>query len=134
MPIKYLVSEDGHFIHAVAEGCITKQEFIEYEITHAADSRLKSPVCELLEVKYGAFKVITRDDILKISEKKKKSGLTHKTHRCAVVFNLMDYQAWSLARFYNGMAILHYPENVIVFGDVKTARIWLGVGNKKAKN
>jgi hypothetical protein len=32
MPIKYSVSHDGHFIHAVAKDPVTLQDFIEYEV------------------------------------------------------------------------------------------------------
>ena len=40
---------------------------------------------------------------------------------------MSDFHAWDLAKFYEGMFRLHYPEVVIVFADVVTARIWLGM-------
>ena len=59
MPIKYSVSHDGHFIHVVASGLVTSQEFVEYEVAHAMDERIKPPVSELLEIESGALRQIT---------------------------------------------------------------------------
>ena len=54
MPITYEVHKDGHFIHAVASRVLTGDEFVEYEVAHAIDERIKPPVSELLEVQHGA--------------------------------------------------------------------------------
>lgn len=66
MPIEYSVSRDGHFIHAVVIDPVTGDEFVEYEVVHATDDRIKPPVSELLEIQNDAFRNITKDDILRV--------------------------------------------------------------------
>ena len=63
MPITYHVQNDGHTILAVASGVVAGEEFIEYEVAHAIDERIKSPLSELLVVKASALRNITEDDI-----------------------------------------------------------------------
>ena len=93
MPIKYSVSHDGHFIHAVASGLVTSQEFIEYEVAHAIDERIKSPMSELLEIKHGAFRLITIEDVSKVLERRKGVEQPPKPHRCAIVVSLANAHA-----------------------------------------
>ncbi|MDY6862765.1 MAG: hypothetical protein SV062_07220 [Thermodesulfobacteriota bacterium] len=127
MPIKYNVSPDGHFIHAIANGIITPKEFIEFEVAHGSDKRLKPPVNELLEIEYGACRNINKDDISKVLQRRKEIKDPPTPHRCAIVVSYGDAQSWDIASFYEGMVIVHYPETVIVFGDSRIARTWLGV-------
>lgn len=63
MPITYSVHNHGRTIIAVASGVVTSEEFVEYEVTHALDERIKPPLSELLIVKPGALRNITTDDI-----------------------------------------------------------------------
>ena len=127
MPIRYSVSDDGYFIHAVASGVVTAQEFIEYELAHAVNHRVKPPISELLVIEPGAFREITTDDISEVIEQRRDLPEPPATHRCALVVAMSDFHAWDLEKFYEGMFRLHYPEVVIVFADVVTARIWLGM-------
>ncbi|MDD5093257.1 MAG: hypothetical protein PHV74_02615 [Dehalococcoidia bacterium] len=129
MPIKYSISDDGHFIHAVASGSVTGPEFVEYEVAHAIDERIKPPIAELLEIQPGALRQVTTDDISKVLERRKESKTWPTPHRCGIVVSLSDMHAWNLAKFYEGMTILHSPEIVIVFNDVSTAKSWLGFNN-----
>jgi hypothetical protein len=132
MPIQYSVSDDGHFIHATASGIVTAQEFIEYEIGHAVDERIRTPLSELLVIEPGAFRQIATKDILKVIEQRRDLPEPVVTHRCAIVVAVSDLHAWDLAKFYEGMFRLHYPQVVIVFADPITARIWLGMEEDKA--
>jgi hypothetical protein len=127
MPIEYKVSPDGNFIHAIASGQVTSQEFVDYEIAHAIDKRIKSPVSELLEIRINAFRNVSRDDIAAVFERRKEMVIPHTRHRCAIVVSIGDSHAWNLAKFYEGMAALHSPEAVIVFGDLELAKVWLGI-------
>jgi hypothetical protein len=126
MPITYTVHDGGHFIHTIAKGTISPDEFMEYEIAHATDERLKSPVSELLELQSGACKDITTDDVARIIETRQRIKRESKPHRCAIVVSLSDDHTWNLAKFYEKMVMLHRPEIVIVFGNLQTARTWLG--------
>ncbi|MHB0914232.1 MAG: hypothetical protein ACYC5A_02050 [Thermoleophilia bacterium] len=127
MPIEYEVKDDGRFIHAVASGAVSSEELVAYEISHASDERIKSPLSELLEIKPVAFCNLTQDDVAAIFDSRKQPGGASLSHRCAVVVSPGDTHAWNLAKFYEGMAMLHSPEVMIVFGDRYTAQSWLGV-------
>ena len=127
MAITYEVLNGGHFIHAIASGEVSSEEFIQYEIDHAIDKRIKSPVAELFLIKPNACKHITQDDMRKILERRRAIERPPTPHACAILVSSEDVHAWRLAKFYEGMVTLHYPESVIVFGDEHTARIWLGV-------
>ena len=127
MPIVYEVHHEGHFIHAMATGTLTSRDFINYEIEHTTDTRLKPPVVELLEISHGACKDLSRDDFEVILEHRKKLAPAPVRHRCAILVSYDDSHCWNITEFYSGMVNLHLPESVIVFGDSRTARIWLGV-------
>jgi hypothetical protein len=129
MPISYSVLNNGHFIHAKTSGCVTGQEFVEYEVTHSIDKRVKPPIAELLEIENDSLKNITEQDITKVMDQREKIVNLPNPHRCAIVVSLGDIHAWNLTRYYEGMVTLHFPENVVVFGDVIVARSWLGVDN-----
>lgn len=127
MPIDYSVSHDGHFIHAVASGSVTGQEFVEYEVAHATDKRIVPPASELIEFRHDALRLVTADDVSRAIAKRAEVHKQPVPHRCAIVVAGPDDHAWNLAKLYEGMAKLHYPEVVIVFGDSGIARTWLGV-------
>jgi hypothetical protein len=127
MPIEYEVLRDGHFIHAIARGAVAGDEFVQFEIDHAIDERIKPPVSELFEIEHGALRRITKDDIVKVLDRRREITQRPCPHRCAILVSLNDTHGWDLAMFYEGMVTLHFSESVIVFGDERTARIWLGV-------
>jgi len=129
MPIRYEVHKDGHMIHAVAEAPLTPEEFIEFEIAHAIDDRIKAPVSELFEISASAFKDITMEDMQEIMRRRGEVNRAALPHRCAICLDSLDDHTWNLAKFYEGMAMLHSPETVIVFANASTAKIWLGCDN-----
>ena len=81
MPIEYSVSGDGHFINAVASGHVTAQEFIEYELNHAVDKRIRAPLSELLVIEPGAFRQITTGDISRIIEYCRRASIKQQPMR-----------------------------------------------------
>lgn len=127
MPIAYDVRNSGHFIHAVASHPVTGKEFVDYEIAHAIDPQIKPPVSELLEIRHGACQLVTSEDMEAVLARRKQVPQPPTPHRCAIVVSHGDTHAWELASFYDGMVRLHFPENVIIFGDARIARTWLGV-------
>lgn len=127
MPITYDVQNGGHFIHAVATPSVSGSEFVDYEIAHAIDPNIKPPVAELLEIRPGACQRVTSQDMIAVLERRKTEPKGPTPHRCAIVVGDGDTHGWELAKFHEGMVRLHYSENVIVFGDPRIARIWLGV-------
>ena len=126
MPIEYTVLGDGHLIHAIARAPVTRDEFVEYEVVHATDERINPPVSEFLEIQPGALSQITKEDISKVLERRKVIEKGPTRHRCGIVVSYEDSHGWDIAKFYESMVILHSPEVVIVFGDVRAARRWLG--------
>jgi len=126
MPIEYSVSDGGHFIHAIARGEVTNEEFIEYEEKHGSDARVKAPFKELLEVPAGALRLVTHDAIEKMLSQRKSRG-PRVPHHCAIVVSYSDAAAWDLAKLYERLATLHSPCSVVVFGDIGVAKTWLGV-------
>jgi hypothetical protein len=127
MPIAYQVCNDGHVITAMADGAVTSQEFIEFEIAHAIDDRVRPPVVELFLVERNALEQITLDDMRRILDRRAEIERKPAPHRCAIVVQYGNSHSWNLAKFYEGMVMLHSPEVVIVFGNEKTARAWLGI-------
>jgi hypothetical protein len=126
MPIKYNVLRAGRFIQAVASGIVTEDEWIEYEITHSIDDRIKPPLCELLRIDYDTYRNVTKDGLLRALESRNHQDKRHVPHRCAVVVTPGDVQGRSLTKLYEGLRALHYPESVILFGDERMAMTWLG--------
>jgi len=126
MPINFEILNNGHLIYATAEGRVTEKDFVDYEIIHSANPELKSPVNELFEIKRGAFDNLTEKKIKTILEKRSKLSKT-KRHKCALVVSMSDLKGWDLAKFYENLFMLHQPSTVIVFGDLQTAKIWLGI-------
>ena len=127
MHIEYSVSHDGHFIHTIIIDPVTGGEFVEYEVAHATDDRIKPPVSELLEIQNDALRNITKDDISRVLQRRAELKNRHIPHRCAIVVLCPSAHTWDLAKFYERMVMLHSPEIVIVFGDIRTAKIWLGI-------
>lgn len=129
MPINYTILNDGHFIYSKTNGNVSSQEFVDFEVAHAIDKRLKPPVAELLEVENDSLKYVSEKDISEVLDQREKIVRLPNPHRCAIVVALGDIHAWNLARFYEGMVSLHYPETVVIFGDIIVARAWLGIDN-----
>lgn len=127
MPISYTVHHDGHFIHAIVEPPIRGREFVEYEVAHAIDARIKPPVSELLEIGAGALEQITMDDMREVIDRRSAIDRRPQPHRCAIALRSLDDHSWRLSKFYEGMVMLHSPETVIVFASVDLARRWLGI-------
>ncbi|MGD1019467.1 MAG: hypothetical protein ABSA12_09125 [Verrucomicrobiia bacterium] len=129
MPISYSVHQEGHYIHAVAKSPLTKQEFVDYEVAHATDKRVKTPVSELFEICADALKNITMEDIREVLGRRGEVGRLPTPHRCAIALGSTDDHTRNLAKFYEGMSMLHSPEVVVVFGDADVAKLWLRLGS-----
>ncbi|MBS3762198.1 MAG: hypothetical protein KGZ25_02725 [Planctomycetes bacterium] len=134
MPIEYKVFGGGHLIHAIAHAPVTAEEFVEYEMQHAIDDRINRPVSELLEVQPGALSGITKRDVSTILERRQTIERDPKRHRCGIVVSYGDNHGWDIAKFYEGMVVLHSPEVVIIFGDLNIARRWLGFEQYESEN
>lgn len=126
MPITYQVYSRGHFIHAIAQDPLTPKEFIDYEVAHAVDKRIKPPTSELFEISANALRHITMKDMKEVIKRRVEINRTPVPHRCALVLGSLDDHSWKLAKFYEGMVMLHSPATVIVFASADVARKWIG--------
>ena len=126
MPISYTVHAGGNFVHAVAKDPLTPQEFIDYEVGHAIDGRIKPPVSELFEIAARLCEHITMDDMHEVLKRRGEVEHLPTPHRCAIVLGSLNDHSWDLATFYAGMAMLHSPETVIVFAHADIAKSWIG--------
>ena len=133
MPISYNVEAGGHFIHAIAESPLTRQEFVDYEVAHAIDRRIKPPVSELFEIAAGSCDQITMDDMREVLKRRREVKGLPTPHCCAIVVGSLDDHAWGLAKFYEGMVMLHSPETVIAFAQADVARRWIGCEDLQPK-
>ena len=70
MPITFNILNQGHFIHAKTHGNVTGLEFVEFEVAHAIDKRLKPPVVELLEIENDSLKNISEKDITNVIDQR----------------------------------------------------------------
>ena len=131
MPISYTVHAEGHFIHAIATSPLTSEEFVDYEVAHAIDVRIKPPVSELFEISAGALQHITMDDMREVLRRRSTLKQLPLPHRCAIALVFAGDLSWNLAKFYEGMVMLHSPETVIVFANADIARTWLGFEDPK---
>jgi hypothetical protein len=129
MPITYNVYAEGHFIHAIAVSPLTPKEFVDFEVAHAIDARIKPPVSELFEIAADAFAHITMDDMKEVIKRRGEVKGLPTPHRCAIALGSLDDHSWDLAKFYEGMVMLHSPESVIVFARADIARRWIGFEN-----
>ena len=96
------------------------------EVAESSDLKSKT-IAELLEIEHGALRRVTKDDLVKAMDRRRECEQRPVPHRCGILVSLSDTHGWDLAMFYEGMATLHFSESVIVFGDERTARTWLGV-------
>jgi hypothetical protein len=134
MPILYRISDNGHFIHAFAEPPVTKEEFMDYEVAHAIDKRIKPPVHELLEIYPDALKDITLEHMKEVLQRRSEVKHLPQPHRCAISIHRIEDHSLNLVKFYRGMIMLHYPAHVNIFANTETAKNWLGLDNTQPKN
>ena len=123
MPVKYEVSLNGMFVHAVATGTLDPEEIYQYVSDIDEDERIKPGFRELFDVSeieksnviFGSFEKI-RELILSSSKRTPGSKLGIVARKTSSFYNAELYE-----RLMSDGA-----QNVIVFNDVYTAKIWLG--------
>ena len=124
MPVRYTVSSNGLFIHAVAHGLLKSDDIYQYINDISQDDRVKPGFSELFDVHemtesqvipelFGDFRKLIRDD-----PKRKRGG------KLAIV--VRTNSSFNKAQQYE-RSVMPDVQNVIVFNDVHTAKIWLGV-------
>jgi hypothetical protein len=123
MPIEYTVGSDGMFVHAVASGAVTLDDVHRYMHDVAHDEHVRPGFSELFD---GCE--ITESDVvpesfvyiceLVLADPKRKRG-----NKVAIV--VRKSSSFHNAQQYERL-VRSEAQNVIVFNDVRTAKIWLG--------
>lgn len=123
MPIKYTVGSDGMVVHAVVSGVVTVDEVHQYMHDIAQDDRVKPgfrelfDACEITESRIVPESFVDIHKLV-LSDPKRKRG-----NKMAIVVG--SSSSFHNAKRYERLATSN-SQNVIVFNDVHTAKIWLG--------
>ncbi len=129
MSLTYGVSADGSFVYAVAGGHLRPEDVLEYETAISADDRVKRGFKEIVDVSGITEASITADDFQKVRDMMRASGKRTRRNRLAIVVSRDS--SFKNARYFEQLVD---PElTVIVFNNIQTAMVWLGVTEKDLK-
>ena len=130
MPIEYTVSSDGVIVHAVASGAVTLDEVRRYMHDVARDERIRPGFselfdgCQITEGRVGPESFAEIQELV-LADPKRKPG-----SRVAIVVGKRP--SFDKAKQYERLAG-STAQNVIVFNDMHTAKIWLGAVDARAE-
>jgi len=125
MPIKYLVSSNGMFVHAVATEPLYTEHVLELEDCLTQDSRVKPGYIMLFdESRILESHIDTKG--LEVIVARQKSPQAKRSSKLAIVAG--PGSAFPRALEYERM-ISQDREKVIVFNNEHVARKWLGVSD-----
>ena len=124
MSVKYTVNDKGTLVYAVASGILRPDELNKYLVDMANDERLKPGYRELFDMTQLIESLVTPasfPEILKLiaANPKKQRG-----SKLAIVAG--PEGSFETARQFERLA---NPDmvKVIVFNDIETAKVWLGI-------
>ncbi len=123
MPIEYQVSNDGSYVHVVASGTVTAKESIDCQKSIAENSIVKLGYRVLFDTSKIAKIEISKGDIIQIENSAFLNPKNTPDMKVAIVANTMI--VFVISRFYDRM--ISITENIIVFNNISSAKIWLEV-------
>ena len=130
MPIEYTASSDGMIVHVVASGAVTLDEVRQYMHGVAHDDRVRPGFselfdgCQIAEGQVGPESFVAIQQLV-LADPKRKPG-----SKVAIVVG--KSLSFDKAKQYERLAGSS-AQNVIVFNDMHTAKIWLGAVDAKAE-
>ena len=124
MPIRYEVSADGNFVRATATGEIAPEEIHAFIEALIRDDRIKPGFRELFDASPITSSKVEMDAFPKIRQLVLQNPKRTPGSQLAIVVG--SGSSFDKAREYERIASPGI-ENVIVFNDVHTAEVWLGV-------
>lgn len=124
MAVRYEVSADGKFVRATATGELKVEEIHEFIKAVAGDSRVKPGFRELFDVRRISASQVKPESFARIRQLVKDSPKRLPGSQLAIV--VATGGSYDKARQYETAASPDV-ENIIVFNDMATAEIWLGV-------
>jgi len=123
MPVKYTVSSNGLFVHAIAHGVLIPDDIHQYIKDISQDDCIKPGFSELFDVRditgsqiipeiFGDIRELILDD----PKRKRGSKLAIVVRTQSSFNNAQQYER----------SVMPDVQNVIVFNDFHIAKIWLG--------
>ena len=123
MPVKYTVSSNGLFVHAIAHGVLMSSDIHQYIKDISQDNCVKPGFSEIFDVReitesqvipeiFGDIRELVLDD----PKRKPGSKLAIVVRTNSSFNNAQQYER----------SVTPDVQNVIVFNDIHIAKIWLG--------
>src|SRR5262245_38546288 len=99
MPITYIVSEDGNFVHTTCTGFPTPEELIKHEESLATDARIKKPgFKELFDTTGISGTSVENDTVEKVAKMVLSNPDKLLSSKLAIVVG--DAASYQKARYY----------------------------------
>ena len=124
MSVKYTVNDNGTFVYAVATGTLTLDEIKKYLVDMANDERLKPGYRELFDMTRLIKSLITPASFPEILELIAANPKKQHSSKLAIVAG--PEGSFETARQFERLASPDVVK-IIVFSDIETAKVWLGV-------
>lgn len=129
MSIKYTVSADGTFVHATATDTLTLEEIKNFINDTEDDTHIKPGFIELFDVRMISESQIDFQALMEIRELILASSKYINHSKLAIVVGKKS--SFENAREYEQL-VSPDTQNVIVFNNISTAKIWLGVTSEES--
>ncbi len=123
MPIKYQVSDDGRFVHAVASGTLNAKVSVKCQRLLAEDEKVKLGYRLLFDTTRIAKVKITKNDVDHISSIVYSNPKNSHAMKVAIIANTMI--VFELSRLYEWL--ISRNKNICIFNNISSAREWLDV-------
>ncbi len=129
MPITYAVSDDGSFVWATVIASLTPEELFKYEQKTAKDERIRPGFRELFDVTQTDQVQVSKETMEQVRNLSAMNPKKGSGNQLAIVAR---GESFDHARYYEQIATPQL-QNVIVFNNLNTALIWLGVSKELVK-
>jgi hypothetical protein len=130
MPVRYEVSADGKFVRATATGELKVEEIHGFIKAVAEDDRIKPGFLELFDVRRISASQVKPESFARIRQLVMDNPKRLPGSQLAIV--VATGSSYDKARQYEAAASPDV-ENVIVFNDMATAEVWLGIPDMKTE-
>ena len=124
MPVRSQISADGTYVRTTASGILTIEDITESIRGLVGDDRVKPGYRQLFDVRSISESALTSESMERIRDANATNPKKTPDSQLAIVVGTGD--TYSEGRTYEAVAT-PAVENVIVFNNLQTAEIWLGV-------
>jgi len=124
MSVKYTVNDNGTLVYAVAAEILSPDEMSKYLVDMANDERLKPGYRELFDMTMLTKSLITPESFPEIMKLIAANPKKQRGSKLAIVAG--PEGTFETARQFERAASSDMLK-IIVFNDIETAKVWLGV-------